>query len=192
MSTDQLKASALQLGFLTGARSFTPTAALCWGSHLGWFSLKSTPFAVVGGTAALSFASLLAAGELIGDKLPNTPARTAALPLIGRMALGATAGAVLTFAASRPRGEPQTGSGTSGDLPLAVLLGAVGALLGTFATFYARRALTEQAGLPDLPVALLEDGLVVAGACKIASRFRSRPGIGTGVGTGTPEERAHA
>ncbi len=176
MPSSNLQFSAFDLGFLTGARSFASLAVLCWGSRLGWFSFTGTPFAVMDRPAALTVASLLAAGELIGDKLPNTPARTAAVPLFGRVALGATAGVALAFASDRA--QPAKGDPVSKLAP-ALCFGALGALLGTFGTFYARRGLTKQAGLPDLPVALLEDSAVLAGAFTIASHFKS------------PEEAAH-
>ncbi len=174
-----LKARAFDLGFLTGARSFTPLAVLCWGSRLGWFRFQGTPFAIMDRPATLAVASLLAAGELVGDKLPNTPARTAALPLIGRMALGATAGAALQFASNSPQDRVQTEEPMTLDraalaqLSPVLLFGALGALLGSFGTFYARRGLTKQINVPDLPVALLEDALVVAGALRIASRLQT-------------------
>ena len=38
---------------------------------------------------------LMALGELVGDKLPKTPNRTAPLPLAGRAALGGLCGAVI-------------------------------------------------------------------------------------------------
>ena len=179
-----LQASAFDLGFLTGARSFTPLAVLCWGSRLGWFRFQGTPFAMMDRPAALTVASLLAAGELVGDKLPNTPARTDALPLIGRMALGATAGAALQFASGRAAADSaETSAENNGPVSLdraflaqlipVLLSGAAGALVGAFGTFYARRGLTKQINVPDLPVALLEDALIVAGALRIASRFQT-------------------
>lgn len=175
MPSSQVQASAFDLGFLTGARSFTPLAVLCWSSHLGWFRFGGTPFAVLDRPAALTIASLLAAGELIGDKLPNTPARTDALPLFGRTALGATAGVALAFASDHAEAAQPMGTGSElvSKLVPALCFGALGALLGTFGTFYARRGLTEGAGLPDFPVALVEDGFVVAGACAIASHFKN-------------------
>ena len=174
MPLRDLQFSAFHLGFLTGARSFTPLAVLCWGSRLGWLRFAGTPFAILDRPAALRVASLLAAGELIGDKLPNTPARTAAVPLLGRMALGATAGVVLAFASESAESSSPTGMGSDlvSKLAPALGFGALGGLLGTFATFHARRGLTKQAGLPDFPVALLEDGLVLAGAFAVASQFR--------------------
>ena len=96
-------------------------------------------------------------GELIGDKLPKTPPRTDLFPVIARFAFGTGVGAALAAVAHKP-------------LWLGVL-GGVGALVGTFAGFHARRSLTKQAGRPDLPIALAEDALAIGGSFLIASRF---------------------
>ncbi len=148
----------LGIGFTNGLRTLTPVAVLCWGARLGWLPLAQTPFAFLAKPVSLGVFSALAVGELIGDKLPKTPPRTDAFPLIARIGFGAGVGLALASVAGRP-------------LWAGGLLGGLGALAGTFAGFYARRALTKGAGLPDLPVALAEDALTISGAYLIASRF---------------------
>jgi uncharacterized membrane protein len=88
-------------------------------------------------------------GEMVVDKLPLVPDRIEPGPLSGRALLGALAGGVLA------RVEGRSGA-------LGGLLGGAGAVLAAHAGYHARRALTRRAGLPDLPVALCEDGLAVA------------------------------
>ena len=97
-----------------------------------------------------------AAGELIGDKLPNTPARTQAGPLVGRALSGALCGAAL---ARGGRESAVTGA----------VFGAVGGVVGTYAFYALRHTLTE-AGLPDLVVALGEDALAVGGGRALLER----------------------
>jgi uncharacterized membrane protein len=144
----------LVLGIMSGGRSATPLAVLALnhdrsslkGSWQQW-KVFSTP---VG--RGLLVAS--AVGELIGDKLPKTPNRIAPSALLGRVASGALAGAAL---------------GTTGKRDLRIegaILGGVGALVGSFVGWGARKALGG-AGLPDPVVALAEDAAVVAGSVKV-------------------------
>ena len=135
------------LGFTGGLRTLTPVAVLCWGAHLGWFSLAHTPFFFLAHPVSLLVFTVLALGEYIGDKLPNTPSRVSAFPLIGRSAFGAACGAVLATIAGAVPGGFQLG------MPLL------------------RRSLTKGAGLPDLPVALAEDAVAIGGALFVVSRF---------------------
>ena len=73
---------ALGIGIVAGLRSLTAPAVVAWGAHLGWLNLHGSPLAFMGSTTAVAVFSLLAIGELIADKLPMTPKRTAPAPLI--------------------------------------------------------------------------------------------------------------
>ena len=153
-----LPARIVCLGFLNGARSLTPVAMLCWGARSGTMDLQRTPFAFLDNPISLGVFSLLAAGELVGDKLPQTPSRTAAFPLAGRLAFGAGCGMVLAASFTDESARKPSG------LAAPALLGALGALAGSFAMAWARRSLTKGAGLPDPPVALAEDAAGLAGS----------------------------
>lgn len=96
---------------------------------------------------ATTFA-VLAGGELIGDKLPNTPDRTVLPQLSGRLVSGALSGAALTEADGQP-------------LAYGAVLGALGAVAGTVAFFQLRHWLTHEKGLPDPWVAVAEDALAL-------------------------------
>jgi len=146
------------LGAVAGLRTMTAPAVVCWGAHLGWLSLSHSPLSFLTSTISLIVFTLLAVGELIGDKLPQTPSRLSAFPLIARLVFGALAGAALVITAGAPLG-------------LGVATGAVGALFGAFAGYHLRRALTVRAGLPDLPIALLEDLVAIGGGLFLVSRF---------------------
>jgi uncharacterized membrane protein len=92
--------------------------------------------------------TLLAVGEMIADKLPSTPNRTGAVGLSGRILAAAFCGAVLAMAIPH-------------NLLLGMIVTAVVAVLGAFTGFRVRRFLTKKRGLPDLPVALVEDAFAV-------------------------------
>ena len=160
------------LGFVNGLRTLTPVAVLCWGAHLGWFSLVHTPFAFLANPISLIVFTVLALGEYIGDKLPKTPSRISAFPLAGRAAFGAACGAVLATIAgatstSTAPGHLQFG----GPFFLSILVGGAAALVGAYAGFLLRRSLTKSAGLPDFPIALTEDAIAIGGALFVVSRF---------------------
>jgi uncharacterized membrane protein len=139
------------LGVATGLRSMTPMAVLCWFARLGYLPVDGTWAAW---TAKLSVAigfTVLAVGELIADKLPRTPNRTAPGPLLARAVLGGLAGSIAATA--------MDGSGLEG-----VLLAVVGAVLGAFAGFMIRRDLVQKMGCPDWQVAVMEDVVTIAAA----------------------------
>jgi uncharacterized membrane protein len=139
------------LGLATGARTFTPMAALCWFAWEGTLPVDGTWAAWTGKFWVAVAFTLVAAGELVGDKLPKTPNRTAAGPLVGRVVMGGLAGAIAATAMNGP--------GIEG-----VLLAALGALLGSFAGFMIRREVVEMVGCADWPIALAEDVLTILGA----------------------------
>jgi uncharacterized membrane protein len=139
------------LGGLVGLRSLTAPAAICWGAHLGWLNFAGTRLAFIGHRWMLILFTLLALFELVNDKLPKTPARTAPLGLIARILFGAFCGAALAVSAG-------------GNLWVAVIVAVIGALVGTFGGYNIRHALDTKAHLPDLGVALIEDVVAIAGS----------------------------
>ncbi len=145
------------IGVLTGLRSLTPPAVTAWGAHSGWFKLPRL-LGWLGTTPAVAIFTVLALLELCADKLPKTPARTAPAGFCARIIMGAFAGACLATAAGR------------GAL-LGVLLGAVGAVAGTLGGYRARTGLAKLFYSPDLPLALTEDIITIAGSFYVVSRF---------------------
>ncbi|MDQ2688470.1 MAG: hypothetical protein M3Y28_11460, partial [Armatimonadota bacterium] len=89
---------------------------------------------------------LLSAGELVADKLPQTPSRISPLPLVGRIVSGTIVGAVVCHGAKK-------------SLWLGGLLGGIAAVAGSYGGYYGRKALSER--LPDPVVAVIEDTLAV-------------------------------
>src|SRR5271168_3165837 len=134
------------LGFVDGLRSLTAPAIVCWAARLGWLHFAGTKFAFIDHWSTLTVFTLLAIIELVLDKLPNTPSRTAPVGLIARIVLGGASGLALA-----------TGAGISS--PLAGVIGSIGAIAGAFAGYHIRRAVVLRAHLPDLVVAIAEDAI---------------------------------
>lgn len=146
------------LGVSTGLRSFTPLAVTAWFARLGKLPVSGTWASWIAHPAAVGLFSSAALGEYIADKLPNTPNRTAPVPLLGRLALGGLVGAIVATAFRRP-------------LAGGIALGALGATAGAFGGFYARHGLTQGAGLADLPVAITGDAAAIALAVRSLRRL---------------------
>jgi uncharacterized membrane protein len=146
------------LGCVDGLRSLTPPALVCWAAHLGWLHFAGTRLAFINHPSTLIVFTLLAMVELIADKLPSTPARTAPLGLIARIFFGGACGLALA-----------TSAGMS--LSFSVLLGSIGALVGTFAGYHSRHLIVSKAHIPDLVVAVAEDVIAIAGGLLILCHF---------------------
>jgi uncharacterized membrane protein len=157
MNGNYVLALALGIGIVAGLRSLTAPAAVAWAAHLGWLDLQGSRLAFMASTVAVAVFSLLAVGELIGDKLPKTPRRTAIAPLLARIFAGALCGACLGAAANR-------------SLLPACLLAGVGGVIGAFAGYEIRRRLVSQFHLKDFFVAVFEDLIAIGLACLIVSR----------------------
>ncbi|WP_343344161.1 DUF4126 family protein [Sphingomicrobium sp. XHP0239] len=142
------------IGFLTGARTFAPIAMVAWASAFGWLDIAGTGLGWLGAAAPAAILTLLAMGELYGDKLPQAGNRTVWFALLGRIVVGALAAAALALGASAPT------SAVSGGIA-----GAVGAAIGTFVTFRARQGLIERQG--RIAGALIEDAFVLLGTAAI-------------------------
>src|SRR5829696_1073726 len=91
---------AFLIGLLAGLRSLTPPAAVAWSLHLGWLKL-ARPLSLIGSLPAVIILSLLAIAEIIFDKLPNTPNRTAPPGLIARIVTGGLTGACVSVGGAR-------------------------------------------------------------------------------------------
>ncbi|MEO9226340.1 MAG: DUF4126 family protein [Gemmatimonadaceae bacterium] len=151
--------SAVLLGGVAGMRSMMPLAALAITMSrrpelvpaldpIRWFAMRAV--AIVFGLAAI--------GEIIVDKLPRTPNRTALGPFLGRVASGGIAGAAVV----------QLGHMNSW---IGAALGVIGAILGTFGAFHARRRLGKTTGIQDSYVGALEDVIAIAVAAAVLANL---------------------
>ena len=148
---------AFLIGFFAGLRSLTAPAATGWAVHLGWMKLRGQ-LALIGSIPAVAIFTLLAVVEMVADKLPKTPSRTAPPGLIARIVTGGLTGACVAAA------------GGQGAL-LGSVIGAVGGVVGCFGGYQARTRLVKAVGTPDIYVALLEDLVAIAGSLWVVSRF---------------------
>ena len=145
------------IGVLTGLRSLTPVAATAWATHLGWLKLPPL-LAWIGTTPAAVIFTVLALLELVSDKLPKTPSRTAPPGLIARILMGGFAGVC------------QAIGGGQGAV-LGVVVAVVGALVGTFAGYQVRTRSVKALNVPDYVVAVVEDLVAICGSLWVVSRF---------------------
>src|SRR5689334_12381780 len=151
-------ALAFVIGVLNGLRSFTPPAAVAWAVHLRWMKLHG-PLALIGSGPVVAILTLLAAFELVADKMPWVPDRIAPLSLVTRGVMGGLGGACVAMA-----GGQWSGIGAA--------CGVAGSIAGAFAGYYARTRSTKALGIPDIFVALVEDLICVAGAFWVVTRFQ--------------------
>ena len=148
---------AFLIGLFAGLRSLTPPAAVAWAVYLGWLKL-ARPLSLIGSLPSVITLSLLAITEIIFDKLPNTPNRTAPPGLIARIVTGGLTGACVSLGGGK---SAFVGAG----------LGAIGGIVGCFGGYQIRARLVKFLRQPDFYVALLEDLIAIGGSLFIVSRF---------------------
>lgn len=146
---------ALLIGVVAGLRSLTAPAVVAWAALLKWINLHGTWVWWLGHPVTVAVLTGLAVAELVADKLPATPGRTAVVSFIARIILGGFAGAVVGTA----WGYTWGGLGA----------GVIGAVLGTLGGYEARTRLAAAHDGHDLPVALLEDAVAVLGGFAVAA-----------------------
>jgi uncharacterized membrane protein len=112
----------------------------------------------MGSLVSVIIFTALAAAELVADKLPQTPSRTAPPGLIARIVTGGLAGACIAA------------GGGQGALAGAVL-GAAGGIAGCFGGYQVRTRLVKALGAPDICIALLEDLVAIAGSLLVVSHI---------------------
>lgn len=148
--------AALLIGIVAGLRAFTPFAVLSWAAYAKCLAVAGTWAAFLGNIVVAIIVTVLAVGEIVNDKLPKTPSRAAPPAFATRIVLGGFYGAVFGTLAQQ---------GTTG-LIVGLVLGAIGAVIGTKGGAWARGRLATAFG-KDLPAALLEDAVTVASAIAI-------------------------
>ena len=147
---------AIGIGIVAGLRSLLAPAVVAWAAHFDLLNLNASPLAFMGSRTAAVIFTIFAIGELVGDKLPRTPKRTAFAPLAARIVLGGLSGACLFAAAGK-------------SLLVGALLGGIGGVLGAFAGYEIRRWLVNNLHVKDLFVAICEDVVAIGLACFFVS-----------------------
>ena len=97
---------------------------------------------------------VMAAGEMVADKLPATPDRIASPVLLGRLLSGALVGAAWY--------KSRHGSALGGGV-----LGGLAAVAATFVSYALRTGISKQTATPVALVGVGEDALVVAGGAAL-------------------------
>jgi uncharacterized membrane protein len=136
------------LGVVTGMRSMTAMAVLCWFAYKGDLSLDGTWASWAAKLVTAIIFTVLAVVELIADKLPKTPNRTAPGPLLIRVVVGGLVGSIVA-------------AGLNGSEFEGVILGVGGALIGAFGGYLVRREIVLRLDCKDGPVALVEDASAI-------------------------------
>ncbi|RYU92250.1 DUF4126 family protein [Mucilaginibacter terrigena] len=147
---------AAGLGIIAGMRTFSAPAVI---SHVysrhPERSLKKSPFQFIQTIGTSKVFKVLAAGELVGDKLPFAPKRTNAGGLIGRFAAGALCGATVYKADNK---KPIIGG----------LIGGTAAIASAFGCMFLRIGLGKKTGIPDPVIGAIEDVIVISAATALA------------------------
>jgi uncharacterized membrane protein len=158
MRNYEVYAGAVVLGALAGIRSMAAPAVLGRLSQKGMLDGVTGPLAIVSSSRFAPTTGLMAVGELVADKLPFTPNRTAAGPLLGRAFTGGVSGAVICSSQKR-------------SAWLGALLGAAAAVGSAYGAYYLRKSIVDNSKVPDTIVGLAEDALVGVVGVALTSRL---------------------
>jgi len=144
------------LATVAGSRAMMAPALLCLSLYRRPSKLLAdTKCAFLQSGICTGVMALAAIGELVGDKLPETPNRTNIGGVIGRGISGAIAGGTIY---KINKGNTLTGA----------VLGAAVAVGATYASFYLRKKLGKHFKLNDPIVGGVEDILAIsAGFCAL-------------------------
>jgi uncharacterized membrane protein len=157
MSATFVLVLAFAIGMVSGMRSLTAPAVVAWAARRNWLNLTGSRLAFMRSSAAVGIFTVLAVVELIADKLPSTPSRSAPVGLIARFFCGALSGACVGVSAGQ---APTFGA----------ILGAVGGLAGAFAGYQWRTGLVRALRVPDFVIALVEDAIAISASLFIVTR----------------------
>jgi uncharacterized membrane protein len=133
---------AFLVGLVAGLRSMLAPAVVSWAARLNLLNVGETYVALMSYRVTALVFTILAAGELIADKLPKTPSRKQPPSFVIRILSGSLVGATVGAA--------------GGKLLIGLCLGAIGAVVGTLGGAAARAKLASAFGR-DWPAAILED-----------------------------------
>lgn len=136
--------SAFGLGAVTGVRSMMGLAF--FSEHANEDHEKNNPaLTLLKMPQAAPIIKLMAAGEVVIDKMPFAPARTDAGPLIGRAVLGALAGAAISK-------DKWVQGG---------IVGALGAVAAAYLAYHLRKMLHDDRHIPNVVLGMVEDAVVL-------------------------------
>jgi uncharacterized membrane protein len=158
MRNSDAYAAATVLGVLAGMRSMAAPAVLGRLSRNGALAEVTGALTLVTKPRFASATMLLALGELVADKLPVTPNRTAAGPLVGRALMGGLSGAAVCSAKRR-------------SVSLGAFIGATAAIAAAYGAYEFRKGIGRKTHLPDAVIAIAEDVVVGCLGAALVSRL---------------------
>ncbi len=136
--------AAFGLGAVTGVRSMIGLAF--FSDHANEDKQKNNPaLTLLKMPQAAPIIKLMAAGEVVMDKMPFAPDRTAAGPLIGRAVLGALVGAAISK-------DKWVQGG---------IVGALGAIVAAYIAYHLRKTLHDDRHIPNVVLGMVEDAVVL-------------------------------
>jgi uncharacterized membrane protein len=147
-------ACSAAIGAVSGLRSFTGPAIISQAAGHRLVDVKKGPLSWLASPRTGQITALLAAGELIADKLPFMPNRTDTPALIARFLAGAVCGAAV--APTRKTNHRLAGA----------LIGGAAAVGAAYAGLQYRKHVK----LPKLAAALIEDTVAVGLGTAVAVR----------------------
>lgn len=145
---------ALVIGIVAGLRAMMAPAAVAWAASRGALPLQGTWLAFLGWRFTPWIFTLLAAVELVTDQLPSTPSRKVPSQFAARLLTGGLSGAAIGYGVAAPL--------------LGLLLGVVGAVIGTYGGAAVRARMAAAFG-NDRPAALIEDAVAILGAVLVVT-----------------------
>lgn len=155
--THALKAAGL--GAIAGMRTFSaPVVVSHVYSRHPSKNVDNSPLHFLQTIPTSKVFKVLAAAELIGDKLPFTPNRTNTGGLIGRFAAGALCGAAVYQAGHK---MPVIGG----------LIGGTAAIATAFGCMFLRVGLGKKTRLPDAVIGAFEDAIAITAGTAIAKQL---------------------
>jgi uncharacterized membrane protein len=158
MRNSDAYAAAAALGVLAGMRSMAAPAVLGRLSRNGSLAAVKGPLTVITKPGFAGAAMLLSLGELVADKLPITPNRTAAGPLLGRALMGGLSGAAVCSSKRR-------------SVPIGAFIGAAAAIAAAYGAYELRKAIGQKTRLPDAVIGIAEDVMVGSLGAALLSRL---------------------
>jgi uncharacterized membrane protein len=147
---------AAGLGIIAGMRAFSAPAVIShvYSRHPSK-NLAYTPLQFIQNITTSKVFKVLAAAELVGDKLPYTPNRTSPGGLTGRFLSGALCGAIVYKAGDK-------------SAFLGGLIGGVTAVASAFGCMLLRVGLGKYTRIPDPVIGVIEDAIVITAGVAIA------------------------
>lgn len=143
------------LGAVAGIRAMSAPALLSNELHkIPTAALAHSPLHYLQSGPVSTGLKVMAASEMLGDKIPNIPDRISPPSLLVRAASGALVGATL-FTANRDK------------TMVGAAIGAAAAIAATYASFYLRKLVTTHTNFPDSFSGAVEDALMLSSGLAI-------------------------